>query len=525
GNISSTTENAKSILDTLKPITKKIMYKLSTEIENLKDNTISGEVAFKLYDTYGFPFDLTADMAREKGLKVDEQAFLAQMQIQKQRSKEAGKFNVDYNSLINSQVKSEFRGYSTLIEDAKVLEIYQDGQLVASTSEQVSAVVVLDKTPFYAESGGQVGDKGILEGVGFEFVVEDVQKSGEAILHIGKLVKGRLNLNDELTARVSDKPRLATAANHSATHLLYKALKLVLGGHAEQKGSLVDENRLRFDFTHDKAISRSEIEQIELLVNQQIRANYPVTTIETSQQKAKSLGAEALFGEKYGDIVRVISMGDFSIELCGGTHVAYTGDIGLFKVTSEGSIASGVRRIEAVTADKAIRHTFTNENKIIAIKDSLKANDTNLIDKIKSMLEQIKNQEKQIAKLKKELLSGSSNDIKETSIGDIKIVVANVDGVDVKTLRNKIDDYKSKNTKVIAVLTTTNADKVQFVIGVSNALTTLIKAGDIAKELSSHIDGKGGGRADMAQGGGNNSANIDQALSQVEKFILNNIKE
>ncbi|ORU24886.1 alanine--tRNA ligase, partial [Francisella tularensis subsp. holarctica] len=265
-----------------------------------------------------------------------------------------------------------------------------------------SAVVVLDKTPFYAESGGQVGDKGILEGVGFEFVVEDVQKSGEAILHIGKLVKGRLNLNDELTARVSDKPRLATAANHSATHLLYKALKLVLGGHAEQKGSLVDENRLRFDFTHDKAISRSEIEQIELLVNQQIRANYPVTTIETSQQKAKSLGAEALFGEKYGDIVRVISMGDFSIELCGGTHVAYTGDIGLFKVTSEGSIASGVRRIEAVTADKAIRHTFTNENKIIAIKDSLKANDTNLIDKIKSMLEQIKNQEKQIAKLKKE---------------------------------------------------------------------------------------------------------------------------
>lgn len=306
---------------------------------------------------------------------------------------------------------------------------------------------------------------------------------------------------------------------------MYKALKLVLGGHAEQKGSLVDENRLRFDFTHDKAISRSEIEQIELLVNQQIRANYPVTTIETSQQKAKSLGAEALFGEKYGDIVRVISMGDFSIELCGGTHVAYTGDIGLFKVTSEGSIASGVRRIEAVTADKAIRHTFTNENKIIAIKDSLKANDTNLIDKIKSMLEQIKNQEKQIAKLKKELLSGSSNDIKETSIGDIKIVVANVDGVDVKTLRNKIDDYKSKNTKVIAVLTTTNADKVQFVIGVSNALTTLIKAGDIAKELSSHIDGKGGGRADMAQGGGNNSANIDQALSQVEKFILNNIKE
>lgn len=495
------------------------------EIENLKGNTISGEVAFKLYDTYGFPFDLTADMAREKGLKIDEKAFLAQMQGQKQRSKEAGKFNIDYNCLINSQIKSEFRGYSTLIEDAKVLEMYQDGQLVGSIAEEAPAVVVLDKTPFYAESGGQLSDKGILEGVGFEFIVEDVQKSGEAILHIGKLVKGRLNVNDELTAQVSNQRRLATAANHSATHLLHKALKVVLGSHAEQKGSLIDENRLRFDFTHDKAISRSEIEQIELLVNQQIRANYPVATIETSQQKAKSLGAEVLFGEKYGDIVRVISMGDFSIELCGGTHVAYTGDIGLFKIISEGGIALGIRRIEAVTTDKAIRHTFANENKIATLKDSLKANDANLVDKLNSILQKIKNQEKQIAKLKKELLSGPSNNIKESNIGDIKVVVASIDGVDVKTLRDKIDDYKSKNSKIIAVLTTTNAGKVQFVIGVSNGMTTLIKARDIAKELSSHIDGKGGGRADMAQGGGNNSANINQALSQIEQFILDNIKE
>ncbi|ALB01569.1 alanyl-tRNA synthetase [Francisella persica ATCC VR-331] len=495
------------------------------EIENLKGNTISGEVAFKLYDTYGFPFDLTADMAREKGFKVEEKAFLAQMQVQKQRSKKAGKFNIDYNSLINSKIKSEFRGYLTLIEDAKILEVYKDGQLVDSIAEEAPAVVVLDKTPFYAKSGGQVGDKGTLEGVGFEFIVEDVQKSGEAILHIGKLVKGRLNVNDELTAQVSVQHRLATAANHSATHLLHKALKVVLGNHAEQKGSLIDENRLRFDFTHDKSISRSEIEQIELLVNQQIRSNYSVETIETSQQKAKSLGAKALFGERYSDIVRVISIGDFSIELCGGTHVAYTGNIGLFKIISEGSIASGIRRIEAVTADKAIRHTFTNENKIITLKDSLKANDDNLVDKLNSILQQIKNQEKQIAKLKKELLSNSNNDIKESNIGDIKVVVANIDGVDVKILRDKIDDYKSKNSKVIAVLTTTNAGKVQFVIGISSGMTTLIKAEDIAKELGSHIDGKGGGRADMAQGGGNNSANINQALSQVEQFILDNIKE
>ncbi|MEY8674345.1 alanine--tRNA ligase [Francisella philomiragia] len=496
-----------------------------TEIASLKSDTISGEIAFRLYDTYGFPLDLTADMAREKGLKVDEDAFKEQMLKQKQRSKEAGKFNVDYNSIINSQAKSDFRGYSTLIEDAKVLEIYQDGQPVNTIQAESTAVIVLDRTPFYAESGGQVGDKGVLEGVGVEFIVEDVQKSGEAILHIGKLSKGILNTYDEVTARVNDSVRLATAANHSATHLLHKALKIILGSHAEQKGSLVDDNKLRFDFTHDKAISRVEIEQIETLVNQQIRANYPVATIETSQEKAKSLGAEALFGEKYGDIVRVISMGDFSIELCGGTHVAYTGDIGLFKIVSENGIASGIRRIEAITADKAIKHTFATENKLAAIKEITKSNDSNLLDKLQSMLEQLKNQEKEIAKLKKDILSGANSDIKESSIDGIKLIIANLEGVDIKTLREKIDDYKSKNDKMVAVLSTINADKVQFVIGVSKSITSLIKAGDIAKEFSGYIDGKGGGRPDMAQGGGNNSTNIDKALSDLEKYISINIKK
>lgn len=496
-----------------------------TEIASLKSDTISGEIAFRLYDTYGFPLDLTADMAREKGLKVDEEAFKEQMLKQKQRSKEAGKFNVDYNSIINSQAKSDFRGYSTLIEDTKVLEIYQDGQPVNTIQAESTAVIVLDRTPFYAESGGQVGDKGVLEGVGVEFIVEDVQKSGEAILHIGKLSKGILNTYDEVTARVNDSVRLATAANHSATHLLHKALKIILGSHAEQKGSLVDDNKLRFDFTHDKAISRVEIEQIETLVNQQIRANYPVATIETSQEKAKSLGAEALFGEKYGDIVRVISMGDFSIELCGGTHVAYTGDIGLFKIVSENGIASGIRRIEAITADKAIKHTFATENKLAAIKEITKSNDSNLLDKLQSMLEQLKNQEKEIAKLKKDILSGANSDIKESSIDGIKLIIANLEGVDIKTLREKIDDYKSKNDKMVAVLSTINADKVQFVIGVSKSITSLIKAGDIAKEFSGYIDGKGGGRPDMAQGGGNNSTNIDKALSDLEKYISINIKK
>lgn len=495
------------------------------EIENLKGDTISGDVAFKLYDTYGFPLDLTADMAREKSLKVDESTFQRLMQEQKQRSKDAGKFNIDYNNTINSQVRSEFKGYSTLIEDAKVLEIYQDGKLVDNAVEQTSVIVVLDKTPFYAESGGQIGDKGVLEGVGVEFTVEDVQKSGNAILHIGKISKGTLRVSDEVTARVNDQKRLAIAANHSATHLLHKALKIVLGDHAEQKGSLVDERKLRFDFTHDKAISREQIQQIETLVNRQIRINYSVNTIETSQEKAKNMGAEALFGEKYGDIVRVIVMGNFSIEFCGGTHVSRTGDIGLFKIVSEGGIASGVRRIEAITTQQAIDYTFEVENKIATIKESLKANDSNVFDKLKALLEQVKNQEKQIAKLKKDLLSGSSNDIKEQRYGDIIVVVANIEGVDVKTLREKIDDYKSKNDKVVVVLSTVNSSKVQFVIGVSKSLTSSIKAGDIAKELSSHIDGKGGGRPDMAQGGGNNSANLDEALAEVEKFICKNVKE
>lgn len=496
-----------------------------TEIKNLKGDALSGEIAFKLYDTYGFPVDLTADMAREKGLKIDEEAFQKQMQIQKQRSKQAGKFNIDYNESISSQVKSEFKGYSTLIEDAKVLEIYQDGQLVENVSENAPAVVILDKTPFYAESGGQVADRGILEGTGVKFIVEDVQNSGDAILHIGKLAKGSINKKDEVTAIVNNQKRVATAANHSATHLLHKALKVVLGDYAEQKGSLVDERKLRFDFVHDKVITREQIQDIELLVNQHIRANYPVRTIEISQEKAKELGAEALFGEKYDDIVRVISMGDFSIELCGGTHVAYTGDIGLFKIVADGGIASGVRRIEAITADQAVKHIFATENKVAAVKDNLKANDTNIIDKLKSLLEQVKNQEKQISKLKKDLLSGSSSEIKEFKHGDVTIVVANIDGVDVKTLREKIDDYKSKNGKIVAVLSTVNADKVQFVIGISKSITSLIKAGDIAKELSSYIDGKGGGRSDMAQGGGNNAANIDKALSNTQQFILDSIKE
>ena len=493
------------------------------EVKELKGDTISGELAFKLYDTYGFPIDLTADMARERNLHIDQKAFDEAMAKQKKRSKKAGKFGVDYNDAINSTKESKFKGYITLIDDAKVLEIYQNGESFNKLDNNDEAVLVLDQTTFYAESGGQAGDKGILEGLGFVFEVSDVQKSGNAILHIGKLVKGAINTNDEVTACVSVDTRLATAANHSATHLLHKALKVVLGDHVEQKGSLVDESRLRFDFTHDGSISKKDIQKVEELVNAQIRTNFAVMTIETSQEKARILGAEALFGEKYGDIVRVISMGDFSVELCGGTHVYRTGDIGLFKVTSEGGVAAGIRRIEALTAQNALNEVQSTENKIISIKDLVKANDSNLFDKLTSLQEQLKYQEKEIAKLKKDLLSGSNNSIKELEHNGINIVVANINGVDVKTLRDKIDDYRSKSIDFVAVLSTIVADKVVFVIGVSKSIIGKVKAGDIAKELSSHIDGKGGGRPDMAQGGGNNTANIDEALSKTEKFIIESI--
>ena len=494
------------------------------ELDNISGDTISGEVAFKLYDTYGFPLDLTADMARERGLKIDEDAFNNAMSKQKQRSKESGKFSVDYGTVISSNSKSQFKGYSSLIQDSKVIEIFVDGKSSETINEGDNAVVILDKTPMYAESGGQVGDHGLLEGVGFEFIVEDVQKSGDAILHIGKLAKGVINISDELTARVDIPSRIDSSSNHSATHILHKTLKLILGSHVEQKGSLVDSKRLRFDFTHDCAMTTEQIQQVEELVNKQIRMNYQVLTIETNQEKAIAMGAEALFGEKYGDIVRVISMGDFSVELCGGTHVNRTGEIGLFKIIYETGVASGIRRIEAITSDQAIQNMFATENKILDIKNILKANDANIIEKLQTLQESLKSQEKQISKLRKDLLSGSSNSIKETVYGDITVVIANIDGVDVKTLREKIDDYKSKSDKVVAVLSTVVGGKVQFVIGVSKPISAKIKAGDIAKELSQYIDGKGGGRPDMAQGGGNQPENIDSALSNIEEFVKNKIK-
>ena len=494
------------------------------EVVNIKGDTISGEVVFKLYDTYGFPIDLTADMAREKGLKVDEKAFEVEMQKQKERSKKAGKFGADYNAVVKSDNKTTFKGYSTLISDAKVVEMFVDGNTVDTVStDSENVVIILDNTPFYAESGGQVGDKGILEAVGVTFKISDVQKSGNAISHIGKLEKGALNINDEVTAKVDGLLRLDTAANHSATHLLHSALKQIVGSHAEQKGSLVDENKLRFDYSHDKPLTREETRNIEKLVNTVIRANYLVETMETSPDKAKLMGAQALFGEKYGDIVRVVCMDDFSIELCGGTHVRQTGEIGLFKILSDSGIASGVRRIEAITGTQASKHINKVEDIVSAVKGSLKATDENILEKLTSLQEFVKIQEKQIAKLKKDLLSGSNSSINEEEHNGITVVSAVIEDSDMKTLRDKIDEYKSKKEKVIVVLATVVNNKVQFVIGVSKAATQTIKAGDIAKVINPIIDGKGGGRPDMAQGGGNNPAGVNDGVAKAKEFILEKI--
>lgn len=494
-----------------------------SEILNVKNGVIPGEVAFRLYDTYGFPVDLTADMAREKNLRVDEESFVEHMNMQKQRSKSAGKFSVDYNETIKTDAVTDFKGYSSLVEESEIQCMYQNGNKIDVLDNNEKAVIVLKKTPFYAESGGQIGDSGYLEAVGAKFIVEDVQKSSKAILHIGRLEKGSLNTNSEVTAIVDSSVRAAIAANHSATHLLHKTLKIVLGDHVEQKGSLVDPEKLRFDFTHDKPLSRDDIRAVENLINYQIRSNFTVKTIETNQEKAQSMGAEALFGEKYGDIVRVISMGDFSVELCGGTHVMFTGDIGLFKIVAESGVASGIRRIEAVTSQKAIDYISNKEDILFDIKDSLKATDINVLNKLSTIKDLLKKQEKEISKLKKDLLSGSSNSISEYKHNDWTVVVANINGVDNKVLREKMDDYKSKYDKVIVVLSTIVNDKVQFVVGVSKDYSNIISAGSIAKILSSHIDGKGGGRPDMAQGGGNDGSNIDMALEKVNAYILENI--
>ncbi|WP_119342899.1 alanine--tRNA ligase [Facilibium subflavum] len=489
------------------------------EISGLDGDVIPGKLAFKLYDTYGFPLDLTADIARERGLHVDVKSFDMHMLQQKNKAKSANKFNVDYNQMMVTDVKSAFVGYSLLVSDAIVADIYHNNQKLNKLEKGQDGVIILDKTPFYAESGGQIGDKGVIEALGATFEVHDTQKTGQAILHIGKVTKGAFAIDDEVTAQVNTDKRVKTALNHTATHLLHAALRQIVGGHLEQKGSLVEPGRLRFDFSNPSAVTRSQLKAVERLVNQVIRQNLAVETIETTPDHAKDMGAMALFGEKYGDIVRVLKVGDFSIELCGGTHVRQTGDIGFFKITGESGISAGIRRIEAVTGQSAENYVDAQEETLNTIHELLKSTDDNVLDKLIKLQNQLKEQDKQIKKIKSQLALGSASTLQEKIIDDTFLIFGVLDNVDMSVLRDKIDQYKAQKKQVIVALATQKDDKAQIAVGVSQSICAQVKAGELANFIAKQVDGKGGGRPDMAQAGGNNPQNLPNAMASVGDWV------
>ncbi len=502
---------------------------LEAEILKLKDKVIPGNVAFKLYDTYGFPVDLTADIARERQLSLDKAGFEIAMEEQRERARSAGSFSLDYNEQLNfseqTSKQTEFCGYEHVFEQCKISDIFVDGKSVQEISAGQQGIIVLDQTPFYAESGGQVGDNGLLSATGSTydalFDVTDTQKQANIFIHIGTVRSGSFTTNSLIEAQVNDNKRLKIAANHSATHLLHAALRNILGEHVQQKGSLVNGHRLRFDFSHFEAISSEQLHEIERMVNSHIRQNHLVETRVMSVDDAKSSGAMALFGEKYGDDVRVLSMSDFSVELCGGTHVGRTGDIGLFKIISESGVAAGVRRIEAVSSEGALKWVEKTEQQIDALAQVLKSPKESLTKKLNAVLEQNKQLEKQLEKIKSKLASSQGSDIlsQAIDINGIKVLAAKLDSVDSKTLRETMDQLKNKLGSCIVVLATTDGKKVSLIAGVSKDVTAKIKAGNVVNHVATQVGGKGGGRPDMAMAGGNQPENIDTALASLAAWL------
>ena len=499
-------------------------------VAGLSGTVIPGEVAFKLNDTYGFPVDLTADIARERGLAIDMAGYEAAMKAQRERARAASHFaNVDTSHAIAGDALGKlghaqaFSGYERLVEVARVQALFVEGQEVAAVEEGAAAVVVLDCTPFYAESGGQVGDRGWLRGTRFEFEVADTRKQGGLHLHYGTLKSGRLSVGDEAEAAVDAPRRQATRGNHSATHLLHAALRQVLGVHVEQKGSLVDAERLRFDFAHTGAVTPEQLLDIERLVNEQIRANHEVETRLMSHRKAIESGAMALFGEKYGEEVRVLRMGEFSVELCGGTHVGRAGDIGLFRVTSEGGVAAGVRRIEGVTGAAALELTLRNEQVLRKIAAGLKAGgNEDVLAKVTQLGERVRVQDKELQALKARLATGQAGADPADSalaIGSAKLLVQQLDGADANTLRTAMDRLKDKLQSGVILLATVEDDKVKLVAGVTRDLTDRVNAGQLANFVAQQVGGKGGGRPDLAQAGGADAAALPGALGSVEAWV------
>ncbi|HAT2608880.1 TPA: alanine--tRNA ligase [Kluyvera intermedia] len=494
---------------------------LDEELAKLKGDTLDGETAFRLYDTYGFPVDLTADVCRERNLKVDEKGFEAAMEEQRRRARESSGFGADYNAMIRVDGSSEFKGYDHLELTGKVTALFVDGKAVDAVNAGQEAVVILDQTPFYAESGGQVGDKGELKGNGFTFTVNDTQKYGQAIGHLGRVTAGSLKVGDGVKAEVDEARRLRIRLNHSATHLMHAALREVLGTHVAQKGSLVNDKALRFDFSHFEAMKPSEIRAVEDLVNAQIRRNLPVETNIMDIDAAKASGAMALFGEKYDDRVRVLRMGDFSTELCGGTHASRTGDIGLFRIVSESGTAAGVRRIEAVTGEGAIAALHAQSDQLHDIAQLLKGDSANLGDKVRSALERTRQLEKEIQQLKEQQAAQESASLigKAEDINGVKLLVSVLEGVEPKMLRTMVDDLKNQLGSAVIVLATVAEGKVSLIAGVSKDVTDRVKAGELVGMVAQQVGGKGGGRPDMAQAGGTDVAALPAAMSSVKGWV------
>lgn len=494
---------------------------LDEELAKLSGDTLDGETAFRLYDTYGFPVDLTADVCRERNIKVDEAGFEAAMEEQRRRAREASGFGADYNAMIRVDSASEFKGYDHLELNGKVTALFVDGKAVDAINAGQEAVVVLDQTPFYAESGGQVGDKGELKGANFSFAVEDTQKYGQAIGHIGKLAAGSLKVGDAVQADVDEARRARIRLNHSATHLMHAALRQVLGTHVSQKGSLVNDKVLRFDFSHNEAMKPEEIRAVEDLVNAQIRRNLPIETNNMDLEAAKAKGAMALFGEKYDERVRVLSMGDFSTELCGGTHASRTGDIGLFRIISESGTAAGVRRIEAVTGEGAIATVHAASDRLSEVAHLLKGDSNNLADKVRSVLERTRQLEKELQQLKEQAAAQESANLssKAIDVNGVKLLVSELSGVEPKMLRTMVDDLKNQLGSTIIVLATVAEGKVSLIAGVSKDVTDRVKAGELIGMVAQQVGGKGGGRPDMAQAGGTDAAALPAALASVKGWV------
>ena len=494
---------------------------LEDELAKVANNQLSGEVAFKLYDTYGFPLDLTADVCRERNIAIDEKGFEAEMQAQRERAKASSNFGMDYNNVIKVEGQTQFKGYETLNTDATVVALFSNGESVNEIKSGENAVVILDQTAFYGESGGQVGDSGLISSEICNFQVNDTQKYGQVFGHIGQLTSGSLKVGDKVKAEVEAQRRHAITLNHSATHLLHSALREVLGNHVAQKGSLVNEQVLRFDFSQPEAINKSQLAEIERIVNRKVRENIQVVIEQMDIESAKAKGAMALFGEKYGDVVRVVDMSDFSIELCGGTHVNQTGDIGLFKITSEGAVAAGVRRVEAVTGENALAWLHNLQQIAQNSAEVLKTDVASLVEKIQQLQDKAKRTEKELEQLKTKQASQAGADLAKQAeqINGVNVVVQQIDNVDAKVLRTMVDDLKNQLGTAIIVFGSVVDDKVSLIVGVTKDLTDKVKAGELVGEMAQHVGGKGGGRPDMAMAGGSEPQHLSNALTFAKEWI------